>query len=440
MTLLLLNLSPLFSLTTLKYPTNVSTSIIIPCHYSHVHFLEETLEKYANNTVIPDEVVISISLAHKAKTSEIEQLRSRDWPFKLILVISDERISEGGNRNIAFKHSSGDVIICSDADDLPHIRRVEIIKHYFDHFDVMFLFSNLNPGFPVPEEIKDIPWSIPKTHNDPISLTNGVPSFRRIIGEKYQWKTEFRRGVDIEFNENVFKDYPDKIMAIFADIYNYRIQHSTYGQKNFSDKKYFMSKDYRPRSQDETCDYLIRDIKIREKETIYKKAYELATRKDLKSVVCLGCGNGRSFMEYFEEFDTLGFELKNKLEQLKMDYPNKKWKETHYGNFPDVFKIDLLICNNLLEAVTFPDEILNFINLYDFKYLVISGTDRVKFAKALHKNPADSKNGPPFNTAHVREWSFNEFKEYISHHFDIVEHFNGDPDFWDQFIIATKKW
>src|SRR6185503_496362 len=44
------------------------------------------------------------------------------------------------NRNIAALNASKDILICQDADDIPHPQRVEIIKYVFETFDIDHLF------------------------------------------------------------------------------------------------------------------------------------------------------------------------------------------------------------------------------------------------------------------------------------------------------------
>jgi hypothetical protein len=49
------------------------------------------------------------------------------------------------------------------------------------------------------------------------------------------------------------------------------------------------------------------------------------------------------------------------------------------------------------------------------------------------------ENGPPANICHVREWTKDEFAEYISQTFEIEEHFLTPIQVECQVIVATKK-
>jgi len=68
------------------------------------------------------------------------------------------------------------------------------------------------------------------------------------------------------------------------------------------------------------------------------------------------------------------------------------------------------------------------------EHLVISTPDRGLLVKLLGRD----NSGPPKNPYHVREWNFNEFKNYISQFFKIVEQTNNDVEF-NQYIYCVKK-
>src|SRR6185436_18764768 len=109
---------------------------LIPCHPAHFVFLENLLQCHAQQTVVPDEVVISLSQGWKIPERARSDLTSREWPFKLVLLTHAHKLCAGENRSMAADNSSGDLLICQDADDLPHPQRIEIIKHLFEHFEI----------------------------------------------------------------------------------------------------------------------------------------------------------------------------------------------------------------------------------------------------------------------------------------------------------------
>jgi len=132
-------LALIINFTILSTDQNHTISVIIPCIASHIKYLSELLDSIANQTLIPNEVVISISQITKQNNLDIEMLKQQDWPFKLIIKSTYERKFAGENRNIAIQHSTGDLIICQDADDLAHPQRIEIIHQIFSEtqFDLL---------------------------------------------------------------------------------------------------------------------------------------------------------------------------------------------------------------------------------------------------------------------------------------------------------------
>jgi 2-polyprenyl-3-methyl-5-hydroxy-6-metoxy-1,4-benzoquinol methylase len=80
--------------------------------------------------------------------------------------------------------------------------------------------------------------------------------------------------------------------------------------------------------------------------------------------------------------------------------------------------VDLVICADVIEHVKNPDELIHFIIKMDPEHIVISTPDR----DLLHEKLGRSQTGPPGNTHHIREWSFDEFENYISRNFNIIRH------------------
>lgn len=137
--------SLLFSVT-----SEIKITMIIPCVHTHIKYLSSLLESIENQTLIPDEVVISASQLSPIDKEELERLEEQSWPFDLEILTTTFRRFAGENRNIAIKNSTGDLIICQDADDYPHPERVEIIKDVFEktNFDLLvhsFAIKKKNP-------------------------------------------------------------------------------------------------------------------------------------------------------------------------------------------------------------------------------------------------------------------------------------------------------
>ena len=109
--------------------SHVTTSVIIPCFYGHFKHLDELMNALCNQTVLPDEVVISLSEIDKLNPALIKKFENKKYPFPVKLIKHRELLWAGPNRNSACEHAIGDIFICQDADDLPHPQRIEIIKY-----------------------------------------------------------------------------------------------------------------------------------------------------------------------------------------------------------------------------------------------------------------------------------------------------------------------
>lgn len=125
---------------------DVKTSVIIPCYHGNARFLYSLLKLYERQTILPDEVVISLSEAHFVPEA-IDKIRNEEWKFPVKVLTSDDQHYAGWNRNNGCSYSQGDILILQDADDIPHPKRVEEIIFFFKQYDldhcVHFLFFSM---------------------------------------------------------------------------------------------------------------------------------------------------------------------------------------------------------------------------------------------------------------------------------------------------------
>ncbi len=222
---------PLYGLEKLHKLTKVTTSIIIPCHYKHAVLLKEALQGYAKQTELPNEVIVSLSEIDKVAPEVLEGIRNGSWPFRLTLLTHKQPVSEGGNRNAASAVAKGDVLICSDADDLPHWQRVEIIKYFFENYRLDFLihpfvFDSSQWVWLEPSVIK---FSVPQYVNEGGPHANGAISIRKTLWNRMKWNVRFEKALDAEYNGAVYAVVPHRVL-IDAPIYHYRNQLTSYDQ------------------------------------------------------------------------------------------------------------------------------------------------------------------------------------------------------------------
>jgi glycosyltransferase involved in cell wall biosynthesis len=197
----------------------LKVSLIIPCIPLHAPYLSSLLKTYEMQTVLPDEVVISLSEADLVESKILKELQTQPWHFPILLVLSKEKLYAGENRNKACEHATGDIFVCQDADDIPHPQRLEIIKYFFEHYPVdhlvhEFVFVTLSahsiPSYTMHSDFSKIPFF----YNEEIShawkngepLSPGNPAIRRAVFEKIKW-SNMPRQQDLIFNEAVYEQF-----------------------------------------------------------------------------------------------------------------------------------------------------------------------------------------------------------------------------------------
>jgi hypothetical protein len=124
---------------------------IIPCANHHFNKVNKVLDKYLLNTLIPNQVIISLNGTKYLHNFDIETFEKRySEKFEsFIIVKSTELLSRGKARNVCIPHIISDIVCFSDADDEEHFQRFEIIKHFFENHDIKhllhsYILSNCN--------------------------------------------------------------------------------------------------------------------------------------------------------------------------------------------------------------------------------------------------------------------------------------------------------
>ncbi len=206
------------------FADGLKTSVVIPCYYGHFKHLPEILDCYVHQTVLPDEVIISLSEVDRIPPHEILALEQSGWPFSLKIIKNRMKLAPGQNRNIGCEHSIGDIILFQDADDLIHTQRVEIVKYFFETYDIMHLMHRWlwpKDGF---QDYKKENITFRKiTDSSTLQLvcfTNGNACISRKVIEYVKFGSAFA-AEDVEFN-NAVCDRFHKTIQIDADLLIYR--------------------------------------------------------------------------------------------------------------------------------------------------------------------------------------------------------------------------
>ena len=150
---------------------------------------------------------------------------------------------------------------------------------------------------------------------------------------------------------------------------------------------------------------------------VYLHALGLMKKHHLRSVIDLGCGSGFKLVTYLSEYDTMGIEVPATCRWLKEHYPDHRWMEIEEAGTTKL-AADVVICSDVIEHVINPDDISNFLKSISFQYAVISTPAR----DVAYRRWERPYWGPPRNPHHIREWTQKEFRNYMSQHFEILDH------------------
>jgi len=165
---------------------------------------------------------------------------------------------------------------------------------------------------------------------------------------------------------------------------------------------------------------------------VYIFCKEFMLKNNLNSVVDIGCGSAYKLKTILGEFHTIGIETEPCYSYLKKQYPDSNWllsgdPEKSFAAYDQLKNIDVVICSDVIEHIVNPDILVDYLISLNSKYYIISTPCR----KVLCNDPKftrtykSSENGPPLNTCHVREWTMDEFKKYISRKFTILSSHYG---------------
>jgi glycosyltransferase involved in cell wall biosynthesis len=214
----------------------MKVSVIIPCHSKHADYLRDLLTSYQRQSVKPDEVVISLSNINEVPGHLIRQLESNPWPFQLKIIKHKGQLQPGLNRNAACEASIGDLLICQDADDIPHRQRVEILKYLFENYKIDFLIHKFCfSAFEAPHLTKTkianaCDHIIGIDENKLRSQQQGSPALTREVFQTVRWEQsmmgDFEDSAYNQIIQKVFKDY----IILDVPLIIYRPQLSVWGK------------------------------------------------------------------------------------------------------------------------------------------------------------------------------------------------------------------
>jgi len=202
-------------------------------------------------------------------------------------------------------------------------------------------------------------------------------------------------------------------------------------------KDYCIYEGYTHRTEFVTCEQMSHTDQFQDE--VYQAARKLCVENKYKTVLDIGCGSAFKLIKYFRDKKFVGLDLEPNLSHIKDKYPLYDFRLSDF-NSPPTESFDLIICSDVIEHLLEPDDLLAFINNISFKHLVLSTPERGTIQN-LQKSFGwqVQVNGPPHNLMHVREWSFEELREYLSHWFEIESQFMTPKQVECQVVIAKPK-
>lgn len=162
---------------------------------------------------------------------------------------------------------------------------------------------------------------------------------------------------------------------------------------------------------------------------VYRFAREVFDERHLSNVCDIGCGSAFKLIRHFADSDIVGFDIRATCEWLRNKYPTHRWVELDFKN-PPAIRADLVIAADVIEHVLYPDELLSYVLALHPQYVVFSTPDRNLLNHGTH-------DGPPLNSAHIREWSYAEFQAYVGSRFEVVEHFISNRQQGTQCLLCV---
>lgn len=117
----------------------MTISVYIPTDGGRLSRLDEIINIYNSGTLIPDEIVISaFNVITEDQLSYLKDIHSKKYGnVKIYAGKNLGTIAE--NQNYALKFTIGDIVAFHDPQKYPSIKRIEIIKQFFETYDIKIL-------------------------------------------------------------------------------------------------------------------------------------------------------------------------------------------------------------------------------------------------------------------------------------------------------------
>ena len=195
------------------------------------------------------------------------------------------------------------------------------------------------------------------------------------------------------------------------------------------EKNYYIKSNYKPNKENKTFEtgeikYWINNRihhSLYSRPLLYKCSKKLIKKKNLKSVLDIGCGPAVKLMKYIYPIchDIYGIDQENIIKFCKNKYGLKNFfiDNIEKSTLNLKKRFDLIISGDVIEHLLNPDNLLNYIKKFSHEntYILITTPER----DILRGENCNSCSNP----SHIREWNKQEFNNYLKKNgFEIIYH------------------
>ena len=171
-------------------------------------------------------------------------------------------------------------------------------------------------------------------------------------------------------------------------------------------------------------------------QAVYEWAFRIVRENGLQRILDIGCGLGVKLNRLFGPIcDFVGVDIQQRFIDScqSHQYGTWLWGDVTRDRF-SIKGVDLIICADVVEHMPNPDGLFGaFIRCAKDKntFVIMSTPERVAMR-------GEKDMGPPENLAHIREWKFDEFQQYIDFHASIDYHGLVPSDGRHQDLLSTQ--
>lgn len=109
--------------------------------YNGEQYVYEQLQSFAEQSILPNEVVISDDKSSDNTLEIINQFIEKA-PFKIVLIQNEQNLGYTGNFNAALMNTTGDVVFLSDQDDVWYPNKIEHMLNVMNNYPDNLVYMN----------------------------------------------------------------------------------------------------------------------------------------------------------------------------------------------------------------------------------------------------------------------------------------------------------